>query len=479
MKKFVLFGVVSLMILCLFALPVLAFEVEQVTDDPAYSDQPDGVFDPAGNAHVVWSDDRDGVWEIYYKVVDADSNILIDDTRITSDDSAKSSRPRVALDSTGRLFVVWQDSENGTTLPYLMRVEPTLDDMDGGAATAASIVTLGPTMISDVSDSNDEHHTPFIAIDGTDNLHIVWDAYAADEIKYSKLDGDGAELVAEKVLNPGSGGSWQRATPDLALDSSGNVHITWADEGFDTDMQIYYAMLSGTSGSTMIAATRLTDDDGTRSWYPTINVDGDDMAYLVLMAGIPYNWKPVDTLDHPEIYFMKIDPSLDDMDGSAAVADSIMVIADKELTPRDRITNMRPYSRLIGSTLIVSHYEWDGIDTYANNLDIMWVSTSSGSVLKETRLSTTAEAYNDHWNHARMARTGSSTFAVLWSDSQWGGSTNLTATDLSTSTGGGGGGGGGGCNTIGPVGGNLLYDALGLFVVGLVLMRIRRRYLRR
>jgi hypothetical protein len=176
---------------------------------------------------------------------------------------------------------------------------------------------------------------------------------------------------------------------------------------------------------------------------------------------------------------MKIDPSLDDMDGSAAVADSIMVIADKELTPRDRITNMRPYSRLIGSTLIVSHYEWDGIDTYANNLDIMWVSTSSGSVLKETRLSTTAEAYNDHWNHARMARTGSSTFAVLWSDSQWGGSTNLTATDLSTSTGGGGGGGGGGCNTIGPVGGNLLYDALGLFVVGLVLMRIRRRYLRR
>jgi len=180
--------------------------------------------DSAGNVHVVWSDTREGgAREIYYKMVKYDfSEILIDDTMITADDSEDSVRPVLAIDSLDRIFVVWHDMRvlGGPAQVFLARLEPGLDDQNGDAADPAVIKTL-----SDLQVSSTAGKTPRLAIDASNNLHIVWEDEDTGEIKYRKLDDNGGPLVAEKALSGLA--EFHRSVPDLALESGDTVHVTW------------------------------------------------------------------------------------------------------------------------------------------------------------------------------------------------------------------------------------------------------------
>jgi Mg-chelatase subunit ChlD len=64
--------------------------------------------DSTGNLHLVWEDDRDGNVEIYYLQWSSSSSSWDSEVRLTSE-SSPSKNPRVAVDSSGQLHVIWQD----------------------------------------------------------------------------------------------------------------------------------------------------------------------------------------------------------------------------------------------------------------------------------------------------------------------------------------------------------------------------------
>jgi hypothetical protein len=372
-----------------------------IVDDPNISDQPDVAVDSAGNIHVVWVDVRHGgAPEIYYKMLSPDGTILIDDTMITDDDGNESVRPILAVDSGGRVFVVWHDRRVDDVSVFLCRLEPALDDQDGSPANPAVIKTLPDLEVSSAEMGSE--YTPRIAIDGSDNLHIVW-AYDWSDIKYRKLDGDGGELVAETALNTPFGMMF-REVPDLAVDGSGNVHICWNDESTTGAYEIIYAMLNGATGAPLIAPTQVSDDDGEDSRRQSIDVGSDGRAYIVWQ-----DWRAGATGGEAEIYFMKIDSSLDDQDGSAADPSVIKTVDDTALTADDGVKSFLPFCRLSPDGQI--HVTWhEGVKAALHYMVVAGDGTVVANIGRLSRWAFTATA----WTNAHMA-FGSKPH-IVWAD---------------------------------------------------------------
>ncbi|MCK4350678.1 MAG: hypothetical protein KAX13_07460, partial [Candidatus Krumholzibacteria bacterium] len=67
-------------------------------------------FDDQNRVHVVWTDDRDRNFEIYYKY--KESGVWSADTRLTFD-NAYSARPVIVAGNFGMLHLIWNDSRDG------------------------------------------------------------------------------------------------------------------------------------------------------------------------------------------------------------------------------------------------------------------------------------------------------------------------------------------------------------------------------
>ena len=127
--------------------------------------------------------------------------------------------------------------------------------------------------------------------------------------------------------------------PAVAVDSNGNVHIAyfyteeyWGSTTYNS-REIWYTMLDN-NGNTLIDDTPISTDDGSvppdtddggDSVHPDIAVDSNDMVHIV--------WRTSSNLY--DIWYTKLDPSLDDQDGDAADAGAITEVDDIELTDID------------------------------------------------------------------------------------------------------------------------------------------------
>ncbi|MBI2044625.1 hypothetical protein HYT23_01055 [Candidatus Pacearchaeota archaeon] len=111
--------------------------------------------DPLGNTYIVWQDQRDGNKEIYLSKLDSNGNKLIDQQRITNNPTV-SDWPVVDVDSKNKIYIVWQDNRNGNYALYFTRLY-----LNGSVEIADTRLTLGPENVSlpDISiDNNDNVH---------------------------------------------------------------------------------------------------------------------------------------------------------------------------------------------------------------------------------------------------------------------------------------------------------------------------------
>jgi hypothetical protein len=92
----------------------------RLTHATYYSLQPSLSMDSAGNFNIVWQDFRDDDWEIYYKKIDGNGTTLINDTRLT-DSIGLSQYPEVVTDTLDYTYVIWQDDRNGNWNLYFKR----------------------------------------------------------------------------------------------------------------------------------------------------------------------------------------------------------------------------------------------------------------------------------------------------------------------------------------------------------------------
>ncbi|MFC1981400.1 hypothetical protein ACFLVN_04055 [Chloroflexota bacterium] len=350
----------------------------QVTDSEVRADQPDVAVDSNGNVHIVYFDEYETSYrEIWYTMLDQNGNTLIDDTRMSTDNDESSKHPTIVVDSNDMVHIVWAESGKYHSIYeiWYTKLDPGQDDQDGDAADPAAITLVDDIALTDL-DTYLTH--PRIAVDSNDHIHIVWEE-DTDDVYYMKIDNNGNELVAAKVIRWCSLNWYGR--PYVAMDSNDNAHITWNDDADTDTYEIYYMMLDGSNGNTLIDATLLTPDDDERSKRQTIVVDRQDMVHII--------WADYRPTGENEIFHTKLDPSRDDQDGDAADEGVITVIDDTMLTTDDGDYSFNPQSAIQCGRYI--HVAW--YDNYDSSYDIFYmVLDTNGNILVPVQVLTTTNS---------------------------------------------------------------------------------------
>jgi hypothetical protein len=165
--------------------------------------------------------------------------------------------PRVALDSSEAVNVVWGDTTGSGRKVVFIR------STDQGA-------TFGDTV--DVSRSSGDAFEPEIAIDSTDAINVVWqdNRDGEDAIMFSRST-DGGETFSEPL--PVSSGEGRATESHIAVDASNRIHVVWVDES-GGDFQIFYSR-STDEGQSFSEPFNVSDDAGEEFHKPYVAASGD------------------------------------------------------------------------------------------------------------------------------------------------------------------------------------------------------------
>jgi len=386
----------------------------RLSDGTGVSDQPVSAIDSLGNVHIVWSDDRTGDDEIFYTLLSSVGDTLIEDTQLTSE-TTDSKRPAIAVDSQNRAHIAWHDKRlNNTPEIFYTIIDPALDDRDGSTGDDAIMAVVDDYLIS-VADSN-RSNTPRLTVDSLDRVHLVWSETDNGEVRYVRLELNEADnsvnVSAPQVLFNAGEYRWYPSLPAIALDSQENVHVIWLDHRDTSAVEIFYEMLDGSTGDTLINETVLTADDGYDAKYPSISAGPGDE--ITVIFGDSH-------LGEDEVFMLRLDPALDDRDGSAAEASEIIVLQTTIITPDDDVDSVVPMGTVDaqGNVRFTYYDNWENWYDYPGELHFLIVDRS-GAAINDTELtrSTTADTQTA-WTLAFIAVDGITTY-VTWTDNQYG-----------------------------------------------------------
>jgi hypothetical protein len=202
--------------------------------------------------HVVWCDNRDGSFEIYYKRSTDAGMHWGADTRLTNI-LYHSNHPSVAV-SGSVVHVVYGDNRDGNEEIYYKR------SSDSGVSWGPDTRLTNDTTISAM---------PSVAVSGS-VLHVVWyderNGYNG-EIYYKRSTDAGVSWGPDTRLTNNTANSYN---PSVAVSGS-VVHVAWTDNR-DGNYEIYYKR-STDGGVSMGADVRMTNNNA-ESWNPSVTVSG-------------------------------------------------------------------------------------------------------------------------------------------------------------------------------------------------------------
>ena len=220
--------------------------------------------DFSGNTYVVWSDDRSGDFEIYYKRRNASSGSWESDTRITNS-TGYSRSPAVVVDIDANLHVVWMDNRDGDWEIYWNKW---YGSWSGDTRLTSSAGFSG---------------FPDVCADSAGGIAIVWQ---------DERDGN-YEIYFRKWTSSGGWSSEVRLTnneapsmfPAISAEPGGKYIVVWQDKR-DGNWEVYSREYDGSTWGTV---TRMTDNPSD-SWFPDVSVQNDNTALLVWQDNADGDW---------------------------------------------------------------------------------------------------------------------------------------------------------------------------------------------
>lgn len=289
-----------------------------------------------------------------YHYYDADSSFEIEiASYINYTYEARNSHIDSALESTGDVLLVY-----------------TLPESENGYSCGTSSVVLSRVDITDESSTDSDialdtegylNYNPRIVVDDTDTANIAWARVEYDNddqwrmtgssCMFTQIDNDGTTLIpameiarfdANEDLNFSSINYMPDAirVMDVAQDNDGDLHFVfmryiYSDMG--ANLAMYYKMIDGTTGTTLIDTTELFNDLQMYPPYPS-NVPLQNMECEFKENGELVILHRKEThLGYHGMYLMIIDPSNALQDGSASTSDDL--IEDYYVIPGQNITD--------------------------------------------------------------------------------------------------------------------------------------------
>ncbi len=239
----------------------------RVTEDSQDQMRPDVAVSSRNHLWCVWLDQRDSNDEIYFTKLDSAGGTLIDDTNLSSNPT-NSRHSVVAVDSSDNVHIVWRD------------VGATGFDVWYAKLDSAGNVLVPNKVVAYASGSIMGSLLPAIAMDSSNNMHIIWDQYVfpANEMHYTKLDENGEILVSDRMVSlPGV----YARDPAAVVDSYYNLHVIWSDDsGAYLGWMLTYTKLDS-SGNILVGPIWLTPDDDYSSNFPAISLDPSGALHIL------------------------------------------------------------------------------------------------------------------------------------------------------------------------------------------------------
>jgi hypothetical protein len=231
---------------------------------PSHSRQPAVAVNGDG-VHVVWTDDRDGHREVYYKRSTDDGRTWSEDLPLSAS-GVEARFPAIAADE-GVIHVVWLDYRDGNWAIY-HRKHTAGEGWSPEVQLALSVVEDPPRELMIML------WQPVVAMEG-DHIVIVAPGLHSFVLSLTSTDGGVTwthKVVAGPVSNP--------QEVDLALEG-GQAHVVWYQVA-DSNWEVFYNH-STDGGLTWVGAERLTNDDPItpyNSYDPTVAV-ADGAVHVV------------------------------------------------------------------------------------------------------------------------------------------------------------------------------------------------------
>jgi len=241
------------------------FQVNDETSSSSMQFEPNVCIDTNGNFNIVWSDGRNGNFEIYAQRFTSEAN-KIEENFLVNDDidsEVQHSRPAISFDNDDNFLIIWDDFRNGNCDIYMQRYDYSgekegnnvlVNDDTGGALQAY----------------------PSIAIDANGNSIITWfDRRYGYDIFFQRYASDGSKVEGNIKIEGSVGGSYPSGP--VGVDVNGKFIIAWQDErhGYlDIYLQQYTADANVIGENIMV-----NDDNGSASQHnPAIWANSDNIV---------------------------------------------------------------------------------------------------------------------------------------------------------------------------------------------------------
>ena len=221
---------------------VVSDGIQGIFWNDGYSTSANIAIDSSGNIHVVWSDATGGIWgsdpEIMYASYTKANGWSI--PTVISDgyddiywNDGWSSHPQIAIDNSGNIHVVWQDDTDGIWGSDLEILYVSYTKVEGWSN--ATVISDG---YNDMYWNEEWSLSPDMAIDSSGNIYIVWEDgtdgiwgsdYEIMSAIYTEIDGwSNVTVISDGYDDVYWNNGWS-GQPKIAIDNLDTIHVVWSD----------------------------------------------------------------------------------------------------------------------------------------------------------------------------------------------------------------------------------------------------------
>ncbi len=243
--------------------------------------------DGNGHVYVTWEDFRNGRSDIYFNYSE-DNGVTwqVKDIKLDTVDKRTSQHPQISSDSTGHVYVVWQDerrvSDSGNYDIYFNY------SADYGVTWQNRDIRLDTGDTPGRSDSSEVQ----ISSDGNGHVYVTWQdgrnkgsKYYNSDVYFNYSDDFGVTWQKRDIrLNTGDApGASNSSAPQISSDGNGHVYVTWGDDrNGGSDIYLNYSADNGVTWQKRDIRLDTGDAPGAHSsGGPQIRSDGNGHVYVV------------------------------------------------------------------------------------------------------------------------------------------------------------------------------------------------------
>ena len=311
------------------------------TESTGDSEFPSLAVDTSGNVHIAWHDrtnyaGAESDWDIFYKCWDASTYTWTTTEVVSTESTEESSWLSLAIDTSGNVHIAWEDVTDYAGASWDWDIFYKRWNASTSAWTTTEVVS---------TESTEDSYSPSLAVDTLGNVHITWHDYTDyassgtdADIFYKRWDDSSSTWTTTEVVSTEStGGSWN---PSLAVDTAGNVHIAW-------DAPDIFYKCRDAATSTWTTTEVVSTESTSSSHYPSLAVDSAGSVHVAWQDITDYAGAGTD----PDIFYKRWD-----------AATSIWTTT--EVVSTESTSDIETTSLAVDTSGYV-HIAWDDLTDYA------------------------------------------------------------------------------------------------------------------